>query len=119
MKCFIYKQKKRKDGKLIISRVYRGRYRLDDDTKFTDVPLDVSDKQAARAKLERLVREAQQERAGIIPAPNVRQAFSGLLPDHLKDYAAELRRLGRDDRYVRQCVYQMEANPGGKPVDAQ
>ena len=102
MRCFVFKQKRRKDGKLTLSRLYYGRYRLEDDVKYTEVPLKVSDKQTAVAKLERIVRTAQQERVGIVPPPGVVQAFSGLLLDHLKEFIAELNRLGRNDRYVRQ-----------------
>ena len=62
MKFFVFKPKRRKKGKLLVGRLYRGRYRLEDDSESIEVSLKVTDKQVALSEMERLVREAQQER---------------------------------------------------------
>jgi hypothetical protein len=102
MKFFVLKPKRKKNGKIRVGRLYRGRYRLEEDSKSIEVPLKVTDKQVALSKMERLVREAQQERYGIIPPRGLTAALATPLAIHLKEFIAELQKLGRDERYVEQ-----------------
>ena len=102
MKFFIFKPKRRKNGKLLIGRLYRGRYKLEEDSKSVEVPLKVTDKQVALSKMERILREAQQERYGIIPSRHLTAALTTPLAIHVKEFIAELQKLGRDERYVEQ-----------------
>ena len=62
---FVYKAKRRVNGRLKIARLYRGRYKLEGDLKNTEVPLRTSDKQVAEKKLSAIFREKEWERAGI------------------------------------------------------
>jgi hypothetical protein len=64
--------------------------------------LKVTDKQVALSKMERLVREAQQERYGIIPPRSLSAALTTPLAIHVREFIAELQKLGRDERYVEQ-----------------
>ena len=50
MKFFVFKPKRRKNGKLLVGRLYRGRYRLEEDSESIEVPLKVTDKQVAQSK---------------------------------------------------------------------
>ena len=102
MKFFVFKPKRKKNGKLLVGRLYRGRYQLEEDSKSIEVPLKVTDKQVAQSKLERLVREAQQERYGIIPPRHLSVALTTPLAIHVNEFIAELQKLGRDERYVEQ-----------------
>lgn len=102
MKFFIFKPKRRKNGKLLVGRLYRGRYRLEEDSESIEVALKVTDKQVALSKMERLVREAQQERYGIIPSRSLSAALTTPLAVHIKEFIAELQKIGRDERYVEQ-----------------
>ncbi|MGA7882264.1 MAG: site-specific integrase [Terrimicrobiaceae bacterium] len=102
MKFSVFKPKRRKKGKLLVGRLYRGRYRLEDDSESIEVSLKVTDKQVALSKMERLVREAQQERYGIIPPRSLSAALTTPFAIHLKEFIAELQKLGRDERYVEQ-----------------
>lgn len=43
----VYKKKRRKGGKMVPDRLYRGRYQLDGELTATDVALHTSDKQVA------------------------------------------------------------------------
>mgnify|MGYP003693573595 CR=1 FL=1 len=40
MKFFIFKPKRRKNGKLLVGRLYRGRYRLEEDSKSIEVAIE-------------------------------------------------------------------------------
>ena len=82
MKFFVFKPKRRKNGKLLVGRLYRGRYRLEEDSESIEAPLKVTDKQVAQSKMERLVREAQQERYGIIPPRSLSAALTTPLAIH-------------------------------------
>lgn len=96
----IFKPKRVRNGKAVPSRLYRGRYRLEGDTKITDIPLHASDKQIARQKLEEIVRQRQLEKAGIVPRKEVQEVAKLSLADHLAAYAADLTAVGRDDQYI-------------------
>ena len=82
------------------SRIWRGRYRLTEAIKLTDVSLDTSDKQTAEKRLRALVRDAEQEAAGVSFPKLQREAAQKQLLDHLTDYTTDLTSLGRDDEYV-------------------
>jgi plasmid stabilization system protein ParE len=98
----VYKPSRRKDGERVVSRMYRGRYRLDPREKVTDVPLHTNDKQVAEQKLRKIVQEEQRERDGISPQREQRHAALGSLRVHITDYVADRRAVGRDQKYVRE-----------------
>ena len=96
------------------SRVYRGRYRLGDNPKILDVSLHTEIKEVAEAKLRTLVREAQEELAGLLRPRPEREAAQRPLTEHLADYIADLAAQSRSrkhiavsrnrvDRLARQC----------------
>lgn len=72
MKCFVFKQRRRIDGKIVVSACYSGRYRLAGEFRDTTVRLDVSDKQAAESKLRKHVQELEREGQGLIPVKKLR-----------------------------------------------
>ncbi|MGA2140490.1 MAG: hypothetical protein ABSH14_16655 [Verrucomicrobiia bacterium] len=82
MICYVYKRKGR--------RTWRGRYKLAGQDRITEVPLDIADWQAALKKLHDIVREREQEEAGIIPPRSLRDAGQRDLADHLTDFVADL-----------------------------
>jgi hypothetical protein len=47
MICIIFRPKRTKNGNAQVSRLYRGRYRLEGDNKLNDVPLHTSDKRVS------------------------------------------------------------------------
>ena len=98
----VFKPKRRHDGKSAVSRMYRGRYRLDGESGITDVPLHTNDKQVARQKLEEIVRERQREREGIIPPKHQRIAALRPLVEHIADFIADRTTVGCDAKYVRE-----------------
>jgi len=102
MICTIFRPKRTKNGKAQVSRLYRGRYRLEGDRKLNDVPLHTSDKRVAQQRLEQIVRDKQMEQAGMIAPEAVRNAAQSPLEGHLVQYVADLRALNRDVQYVNE-----------------
>jgi hypothetical protein len=96
----VYRRKETINGKSTPRRLYRGRYRLDGDTKITDVSLHTSDKWVAQQRLEQIVKEKQMEQEGILAPGTVRKAAQSPLQQHLLDYVDDLNALKRDERYV-------------------
>jgi hypothetical protein len=87
-------QTHQKMASLMSLAAIRGRYRLDEGDKLTDIPLDTTDKRVARERLQRIVREKQLEAVGVL-SPH-RTAFQTPLEKHLSDYLADLQAVGRD-----------------------
>ncbi len=100
MICMIYRRKRTIDGKIEMARLYRGRYRLEGDTKINEIPLHTPDKRVAQQRLEQIVRDKQMEQTGILAPSEVRKAAQSPLEDHLGQYVADLTALKRDDQYI-------------------
>ncbi len=100
MICMIYRRKRTIAGKIEMARLYRGRYRLDGETKITEIPLHTPDKRVAQQRLEQHVREKQMEETGILAPSAVRKAAQSSLEEHLGQYVADLQALNRDDQYI-------------------
>jgi integrase len=100
MICTIFRPKRTKNGKAQVSRLYRGRYRLEGDAKINDIPLHTSDKRVAQQKLEEIVKNRQLESAGMLPPEALRNAAQSPMEQHLKEYVADLQALQRDDQYI-------------------
>ena len=96
----VYKPKRKKNGKVVIARNYRGRYRLDGDFSVTDVALKTTDKHVAEQKLRDIIKEKEHERAGIIAPKLQRNAAETPLTEHLKDFLGDLKAKGRTEDYV-------------------
>jgi integrase len=90
--CYVYKRKGR--------RTWRGRYQFTWMSKIKEVPLKTADKQVAQKQLADLIRDVEQEHAGIIAPKPLREAAKTDLARHLEDYIRDLETLGRDDMYV-------------------
>src|SRR5436305_1001639 len=98
----VYRPSRVKDGRRIIGRMYRGKYRLDPREKMKDVPLHTNDKQVAQQKLRKILEEEQRECDGIFSTKRQRELSSATLQIHVEDFIADRRALGRDEKYVRE-----------------
>jgi integrase len=107
MICTIFRPKRTKNGKVEVSRLYRGRFRIDGETKITDIPLHTSDKRIAQQRLEQIVREKQMEQSGMIAPEAIRNAALSPISEHLKQFASDLRALNRDSVYVHNVESQV------------
>ena len=95
MEARIYKPKRLQNGKRTTGRLYRARIKLAGDSKVRDIALQVSDKQVAQQKLNKLIQELEHESAGLIPAKVEREAAQSPLLDLVSEYVNELTVLGR------------------------
>jgi len=100
MICYICKRKGR--------RLWRGRYRLDGQTKITEVPLRTSDKRVADQRLRDLVSETQLEDAGLIQPKSLRAAALRNLTEHLDDFVADLHTMKRSDKHVANVEFRVK-----------
>ena len=98
----VYKPSRWKDGRRVIGRMYRGKYRLDPLEKIKDVPLHTNDKQVAQQKLRKILQAEQRERDGIFSSKEQRETASVPLQMHVEDFIADRRALRRDEKYVRE-----------------
>jgi integrase len=99
---FVFRPKRRVNGKVRVSGTYVGQFRLADDAKPTRVPLGVSDKQVAKEKLSRLIREAEREREGLSLPKEQRDAAKQSVERYVQDFVESRRGLNRDEKYVRE-----------------
>jgi integrase len=78
---------------------WRGRYKLPGMPKLIEVALGTTDKRVAEQRLEQIVREKQQEAAGIIAPRALREGAGKPLSEHVVDLVADLKAKGRARRY--------------------
>ena len=88
-------------------RLWRGRYRLDGQTRITEVPLRSSDKRVAEQRLRDIVSELEQEIAGFLPPKLVREAAVRNLSEHLDDFGADLRAMKRSAKHMANIEYRV------------
>ena len=100
MICNVFKPKRRVEGKTLVSRLYRGRYRLDGEAKSKSVALHTTDKQIAKKRLHDIVVELQQEQAGMIAPKIQRQASQTSLDVHTRDFLLEVGTRKRSPKYI-------------------
>ena len=96
----LYRPKRLRDGKRIVSRLYSARIRLDGERRILNVPLGISDKQAAQEKLRGIVKEMEQEQQGLTPPKTLRDAAQEPLLKHVQDFIGDLRAKGRNEQYI-------------------
>ncbi len=88
-------------------RIWRGRYRLTGGIKIEDVTLQTNDRRIADQRLCELVKELELEAAGIIPPKPIREAAARQMSEHLNDYVADLRALGRSDSHINNIEFRV------------
>jgi integrase len=101
MIAYIYRTKRRRNGKLISSRTWRARLKLNGDVKARDVSLGVSDKQVAEQKLRDITRDHERANVGIISPAAQRETFESPMERLVDGYVADLKALGRSADHVR------------------
>ena len=92
------KRRRNEEGKLIFSRSYYLRYRLDGMPKDRWISLRTTDKQVAEKKARDFISEKEREAAGIIAPKTLREAAQTPLKSHLEDHLADLKRRGKDGK---------------------
>lgn len=107
MIAHVYKPRRHKDGKLVVSRLYRARIRLQGDSSVTEVPLETSDRQVAEKKLAELISERERERAGLIAPRLQRDSAQRPILEHLDEFLADLTVLRRSEDYRKHIQWRV------------
>lgn len=89
------------------SRLWSARIRLDGWLKARTFPLHVTDERVAEQKMEKLIRELEQEAAGIIAPKLMRDAAQTPIAGHLRAFLADIEAKGRSKNTLgkyRNCI---------------
>ena len=97
---FVFKQSRRVGGKPIASTRWSGRVKMPGETRYTHVPLNVTDKRVAEQKLAEYVKERERESVGLTVPRGVRDAFAVLLSEHVTRFLADVAGKGRAPRTI-------------------
>jgi integrase len=97
----VFKPRRTRNGKPVISRVWWGQYRLDGDSKYTRFSLKTTDKRVAQAKLDELVKREERLRAGILAPEAQTAAATKPIAEHLTEFVQYLRSSNRSRGYYR------------------
>jgi integrase len=100
MTGFVFRPKRFKNGKRVVSRLYSGRYRRPGHLEVITVPLHVSDQQVAEEKLRKLIRDQEREEMGLVVPKRVRIAAAQSFNDHVEAYCADLQARKRAAKYI-------------------
>ena len=108
MIAYVYKPKRRANGKVETQHTYRGRYRLQGEFSVSDVTLDTADKQVAHTRLMALIQDKEREQAGLTAPASERQAVAKATLAHLQEFLGDLTVLGRTKEYTRHVKSRVE-----------
>ena len=95
-----YRPSRMKNGERIVSRLYRGKFRIHPRDEIKYVALYTTDKQVAQQRLHEIVLNAQRERDGLIAPKHQREAAQRALEKHVEEFILDRRSIGRDEKYV-------------------
>ena len=101
MIAYIYRPKRRREGKLVSGRIWRARLKLKGDPKTRDISLDCADKQTAEQKLRDTIRDQERESVGLLAPASQRETFESPLTELVDSYVADLKSLGRSEDHIR------------------
>ena len=101
MIAYIYRPKRQRNGKLISSRIWRARLKLNGDVKARDISLNCADKQTAEQKLRDSIRDQERESVGLLAPSAQRKTFESPLAELVGGYVADLKALGRSTDHIR------------------
>lgn len=102
MISYIYQRKRRDaDGNSVKSKTWHARYRAEPHENIRDWSLNTRDQRVAQQRLDAFVKRDQDERAGIVPPAAVIEAANRPIREHVAEFLAELRTVGRSHDYVR------------------
>lgn len=100
MRAFLFKHKRRRNGKVVTGRTWTARIKLSGAAKHRDFPLRVTSKDVANQKLNDLIKELEREAAGLQPARKLRESATRPASQHIEDFLDDLHAKGRDSRYL-------------------
>ena len=96
-----------RNGKRVVSRLYSLKLRLNGELRISTIPLGVSDREAAEEIARKLVKEREQELAGLLPPKVQRDAAQAAYTKHVQEFIGDLRVKGRNSRYVDEMDFKL------------
>ena len=96
----LFRPKRIRNGKRVVSRLYSLKLRLDGELKISTIPLGVSDRQVAEEKARKLVQEREKELHGLLAPRTEREAAQMSLSKHVSDFVRDLSAKGRNGQYI-------------------
>lgn len=100
MRAYLVKPKRRRNGKLVVGKFWRLRYKADGESDYREICLGVTEKQVADEKRRAFVREYENEAAGIIAPRALREGAAKSMTIHLGEFVAEKSSIKRAGMYV-------------------
>jgi hypothetical protein len=116
MIAYIYRPKRQRNGKLVSSRIWRARLKLDGDVKARDISLGVSDRQVAEQKMRENIRDQERVSVGLMAPAAQRETFENPMEKLVDGYVADLKALGRSVDHVRHVDKRLAAADAGMPL---
>jgi hypothetical protein len=101
---FIFRPSRKVAGKRIVSRLFSGRYGIEQGASPVTVRLNTPDREIARKGLRDIVLEKQREQEGIIALKAVRTAAAASLGDLVNEYETDLQGRGLDGKHVHDSI---------------
>ena len=101
MIAYIYRPKRRRNGKVVYARLYRARVRFPGEHRMRDIPLEVTEPRSADQKLQQILKDHSQESVGLIAPEKMREAAGRPLVEHFAVFVQELKTSGCVKRYVQ------------------
>jgi integrase len=98
---YVYRPKRRRNGKVVFGRLYRARVQFPGDHKMRDIPLEVTEQRSAEQKLQQILKEHSQESVGLLAPQKMRDAAAIPLAEHFPVFVQELKTSGCVKRYVQ------------------
>lgn len=95
----VFKRRRRRNGKLLVSKTYTGKYTVGDDPAEHRVALRVTDKGVALERLREIVRKAERRRHGLDPSEQEAKRAALTMREHLAAFVADLKARGRGGQY--------------------
>ena len=84
MIAYIYRPKRQRNGKLVSSRIWRARLKLDGDVKARDISLGVSDRQVAEQKMRENIRDRERVSVGLMAPAAQRETFENPMAIYMR-----------------------------------
>ena len=98
MQQHVFRRRRKVGGKMVVARCFTGRYKLDGDSRSTEVALKVTDKRVAEKRLAEIVRDEQRGRAGLDTRGS--HKLGEKIDTVLRWFCQDLERRGRGQKYI-------------------
>lgn len=117
----VFKRKRRRNGVVVESTTWYGRYSLHPDDKPETVNLHVTDKAIAQKKLTDIIVQKQREAAGLLPPAKITETRKAPLHDLIDEFLDYKRGLRQSPKWIdimeyrlyrlaRECVWEKVAD---------